>query len=900
MLSKQPTPTQALGSFLNQFTHSDLAQLYNYGMEIQVNVGQDGGQRIQQESGYTGRMWSGYTDGLTTWKSFRIPWNAATNPNYDEENRRMQYDLAKHAEGIGMTGWNWENKISRWVAFDFDSIVGHSTGLTAEELARVEKVAYNIPWVTIRKSTSGSGIHIYVFLDVPTKTHTEHAALARAVLGKMSAETGFDFANKVDICGGNMWIWHRKMTKENAGLQLRKQGESLIDIPINWRDHLTVIKGNRRKNLPQFIKDPEQDLFDELTGQRSKVKLDSEHHKLIDYFKKIQAQWWWDQDHNMLICHTADLKTAHSELNLTGIFDTVATGKDKGADHNAFMFPRSQPSGSWEVRRYTPGVQETTHWDQDASGYTRCFFNQEPTLKTASNASGGVEDEKGNFHFSEAEVASSVALQLGVDLTLPSWICTRPTEMKQHKDGRLIVNIKRELSDRSVDMLKWREDKGYWKRIFNARIMSPNTLEVGNFDNIVRHLVDTEHTDLGWVIQANGIWHTEPLHHIKIALKAQDLSSKDADLVLGRCISESWMVINDPFQDEYPGNRKWNRHAVQYKYAPKQEEPFVCPTWDMVMNHVGAGLDIAIKEDGWCQANSIVTGGDYLRCWTASLFKEPKELLPYLFFYSKEENTGKSTLHEALSLLITSRGYCRADTALTSQQSFNAELKNAILCVVQETDLRRSSGARNRLKDWVTTPQISIHEKGRTPYLTANTAHFIHTANDYGECPIFPGDSRITMGYVSPIDFTEMIPKRELTKRLIKEAPDFMGVILSIEIPSCTDRLRIPIINTAEKLQSEKQNRTALEEFLDEQTFEVIGEKVLYADLWEKFSRWLDPSDAQDWTKIRMGRELPPKYPKGRVLSEGARFYVGNISWDEKTPITCRLIARGQNLEVVK
>lgn len=898
MVSKQPKPTEALKAFLTQYTHTDLACLYNHNMEIQVNVAQDNGERVQEKSGYSGRLWNGYTDGLTTWKPFRIPWNAATEPNYDETNKIMRYDLAEHAEGIGMTGWDWENKTSRWVAFDFDSIVGHSTGLTAEELATVEKAACDIPWVSVRKSTSGNGIHIYVFLDVHTETHTEHAALARAVLGKMASETGFDFISKVDICGGNMWVWHRKMTVKNEGLKLLKQGEPLIDIPINWRDHLVVLKGNRRKNLPQFVKEPDRDLFDELTGQRPRVKLDSEHRKLLDYLKTENAQWWWDSDHWMLVCHTADLKIAHEKLCFRGIFETIATGKDKGADHNCFAFALEHPSGAWVVRRYTPGINESPIWDQDASGYTRCYYNREPTLRTAANASGGVEDEKGNYHFSEAEVASTVALQLGVDLALPPWASTHPTEIKQHRDGRLIVNIKKGENDRKSDMSMWREEKGHWRRIFNAHISSPSTLEVGNFDHMVRHITDVENNDIGWAIYANNVWRNEPLHHIKIAMKAQDLSPKDVDLVLGRCVTESWMSVNEPFQDEYPGNRRWNRYGVRFNYAPTEVEPFMCPTWDSVLDHVGAGLDTAIKIDGWCKASGIQTGGDYLRCWVASLFQEPKEPLPYLFFYSREENTGKSTLHEALSLLISRRGVARADTAITSQQSFNAELMHAILCVIQETDLRKSPGARNRLKDWVTATQLSMHEKGKTPFLVDNTTHYIQTANDHGECPIFPGDTRITMGYVAPLDVTEMIPKRELFRRLKKEAPDFMATLMRIEIPPCTDRLRIPIISTDDKKQSAKLNRSPLEEFLDDQTFHVSGALILYGKLWDAFEKWLDPSDRHEWTKIRMGRELPLKHPKGRLLSDGAQFYVGNISFNESISHNPRFILRGQNLEI--
>jgi hypothetical protein len=905
--SKRPTPTEAIKAFLLHKTHADIAKLYSYNMEVQVNVAQDNGQKIQKKSGFTGRMWNGYTDGLSTWKPFRIPWNAMSDPNYTEVRgdgkiRTMQYDIAKHAEGIGMTGWDWKNQVSRWVAYDFDSIVGHSTGLNSNELQQLEEVAYAIPWVTVRKSTSGSGLHIYVFLEVETKTHTEHAALARAVLGKMSAETGYDFNSKVDICGGNMWVWHRKMTKQNGGLTLIKQGEPLKDVPANWKDHLVVVRGNRRKNLPQFVGDANQSVFDELTGQRPRVKLDDVHRKLLEYLKKEQAQWWWDADHWMLVCHTADLKAAHEALGFRGIFNTVATGKE-APDHNCFAFPLEHPSGAWTVRRYSIGVQESLNWDQDPSGYTRCFYNREPTLRTAANMFSGVEDEKGCFHFSEAESAATVAQQLGVELKLPPWACVRPTVIKQHKDGRLVVEVKREPNDRPEDMINWREDKGWWKRIFNARIAAPTVLEVGNFDHIVRHIVDAEFNDLGWAIHANNTWRNEPLHHVKMALKTNDMSAKDVELVLGRCVSESWTLVNEPFQEEHPGNRKWNRFGVQFKFKPKQEEPFECPTWDSILNHVGSGLDFAIKEDGWCLANGIQTGGDYLRCWVASLFQEPKEPLPYLFFYSHEENTGKSSLHEALSLLMTKRGFSRADTALTSQQSFNGELENAILCAIQETDLRRSVGARNRLKDWVTTPQLSIHEKGRTPYLVDNTTHYIQTANDPGECPVFPGDSRITMGYVSPIGIMDMIPKRELFRRLKKEAPDFMAVILGIEIPDCNDRLRIPIISTVEKQQSQQLNRSPLEEFLEEQTYEVPGSKILYSTLYERFEKWLDPNDRVEWTKIKMGRALPLNFPKGRLLSDGARFYVGNISFEkpeESDAHNPRFILRGDNLEIEK
>ena len=74
--------TDEIKRFLEAYSQIDLALLYSYDMECQVNVAQDEGERVRGE--YRGRRWQGWTDGQTTWKSFRIPWKAATEPEYED------------------------------------------------------------------------------------------------------------------------------------------------------------------------------------------------------------------------------------------------------------------------------------------------------------------------------------------------------------------------------------------------------------------------------------------------------------------------------------------------------------------------------------------------------------------------------------------------------------------------------------------------------------------------------------------------------------------------------------------------------------------------------------------------------------------------------------------------
>jgi hypothetical protein len=183
-------------------------------METQVNVHCGDGEPIDG-----GR----FSDGTNTWGPLRIPRNANSEPYWNDY--KLRWPLDRYCEAIGSTGFNWVKRTSEWVAFDFDGM-SHGAGLDESQLNEVKAAAFALPYVEVRRSTSGNGYHLYVMLDsIPTKNHTEHAKLAKRVLRKMSADAGFDFASKVDVCGGNFWIWHRKANPTNQGFALVKAAE---------------------------------------------------------------------------------------------------------------------------------------------------------------------------------------------------------------------------------------------------------------------------------------------------------------------------------------------------------------------------------------------------------------------------------------------------------------------------------------------------------------------------------------------------------------------------------------------------------------------------------------------------------------------------------------------------
>lgn len=873
----QVTKTEAIKAFLSAKTHADLASMYNYNMEVQITVAQDNGERVTGD--FKGRQWHGYTDGIQTWKPIRIPLKASTEPEYNDT--AMTWDISVHAEGIGMTGWDWTNRISRWVAFDFDSITGHSEKhakkLSDEELESIRQALHNIPYVTIRRSTGGKGLHVYVLLqEIQTANHTEHAAVARAVLSHLSAIANFNFNIRVDTCGGNMWVWHRKMTEENKGLELLKQGTELAVTPPNWRDYLSVVSGRRTKNLPKFVEPAEEDIFAQLTGQRLRVRLDADHKKLIEYIQnKYPSAIWWEAEHHMLVTHTALLKEAHTVLNLKGQFETLAQGEEKGFDHNCFCFPLA--GGAWTIRRYSRGCAEHPFWKQDGNDWTSISLNKEPTLDQIATIHKGIEKSTGGYWFENGSSAIEAARALGVELDLPEKIKQyQDVTLKLHKSGKLLVEIEK----KDVPLPGWVLEKKKYTKMFQIKnISTEDETESAKLDERVRHLITEDGDDNGWVINPENEWHTEPLANVKLFIKGLGYKPNEENALLGNNVAHCWKIVNLPFREEYPENRKWNRHAAKLKYNPSlNKDTLSYPTWSKILDHLGASLNDAIQNHEWCKNNNIVSGADYLKCWIASLFKEPMEPLPYLFFWG-EQNSGKSIFHEMLSLLMV-RGVVRADTALTT--GFNGELEGAVLCVIEETEMNKNLVAYNRIKDWVTSRYLNIHPKYKQPYLVPNTAHFVHASNSNLACPIFPGDSRITMIHVNPINPENIIPKKQIIPLLMKEAPDFLAEIFSLELPLSPDRLNVPIISTQDKLAVEESNKSALEVFLEQNCYYAPGYSILMKDLKAKFHETLDPHYLHLWSPQRIGREFPTKtFVKGNCPSTN-QVVIGNISF---TPI---------------
>lgn len=879
------TQTKAIKLVLEAFTHADLAAMYTPDMEVQVEAAQDHGQVIEGEHsvGEKTISWRGFTDGDTTWKSFRIPYNASTNPTYAD--KPMTWNIDEHAMGIGMTGWDWHAKVSKWVGFDFDAMIGHSQQhnkrLTDAELLEIERLVCAVPWVTVRRSTGGKGLHIYVLLnDVPTDTHTEHAALARAVLGLLAAETGHPLHTAVDVCGHILWVWHRKMKNNPDGLKLVKQGTRLTDIPSNWREHMAVVSGQRKRTIPDWVKAENRQglekLFEELSGQHQKIKLDESHLQLMAWIKDNEGSQYtscWNVDHHMFQTHTETLAAAHKALGLRGPYATITTGSSR---QNCFAYPLK--NGAWAVRRYSMGVHEADTWTQDGVGWTRCFYNRDPDLRSAAVSQGGIEEKDGGFQFSSAEAAATTLGMLGAVVILPGKFLHRSAKLSLLKDGRVHFEFTKEMNDTAAELDGWLDKKGFWKRIFNVRREPDDGADsTVNCDAEIRHIVIAGE-DNGWAIKTDG-WQIEPLQHVKIHLAGLGLKVAEMNQALSACIANPWKLVNRPFEPEYPGEREWNRDAVAFKWPPTPESDGLSfPTWNKILTHCGAGLDTAIKSDDWCRKNGLGSGRDYLTYWIANLFQRPAEPLPYLFFYGPQGG-GKSIFFEAIQAILTS-GVVNAGIALTNSSSFNGELRHAILGYIEEMNLAATPAIYNKLKELVTAKYVMLHKKGKDPVPITNTLHWVQCGNDLKYVPVFPNDTRIVVVKVENLPKDSEIPKTELLRLVERESPDFVRHCLDLELPTMQGRLALPVIETHDKREVQRANMSPVEGFIAEMCKISIGNMVPYGEFWEKFNHWLEPKEKLMWTQQRMGKALPMEHAKGKWKKDNY-MYVINLSFDK-------------------
>lgn len=783
-------------------------------LELQINAAQDNGELVAGAR-------NTYSDGLTTWGSIRIPRNAGCDPKFDD-GTPISWVLDEHAEAIGSTGWNWRERVSLWVGFDIDSKAGHSGGLDEAALQAVIEAASRVPYIEIRRSSSGKGIHLYAFFNSidSVQNHTIHAALAKVVLVKMGQDAGFDFSPYVDVCGGNMWVWRRNQTPESfslikphAGLISEWSGKSdpLYSLPEDWRNQIPA-----PKNVPEkctagcitILSDAQKDFINTLVS------------------KPYSAIWHADK--HCLHAHTRAIQETHAELKLRGVFKTISAGEHP-SECNCFCYPLDDDA--WRVVRFSQGVKEDDTWIQDGSGWTSCVINEGINLSSAAELFNGVEIPKsGGYVFENSAEAEQAALAIGHTLVIPAEFADRRIKLDTQKDGRLVVSLERHPEDDTP--ANWCAEKRAWfQRILGTKPEKQQS-DIGERFRYVYEDTDQRGKASLWFRHFYQWDLVDSIHAAHVIKKHLHDANATSD-ILGHAIEHPWYFDDIPFGPEEDGN-KWRLRSAQLRVQPTTRSP-VHPTWDKVLNHTFAQLDDAVGQDPWCKKYGIKTGRDYAILWIASMIRKPFDRKPYLFL-AGEEDCGKTTFHESLRYLITNNGIMDISNIISGRDMFTGAIRHTVLAYIEEKSFKNMPAAAELMRKLTGDKYVDLRAMRREQIQIKNKLHFIHVANTMEAAPFGPTkDTRITLVWVDRIK--DYIPQAILRGLLQAEAPHFLRTLLEVALPP-TDRSRfcLPIIETDHKRGLQDAHKSLINRFIDDNCKRGAG--IPIDEFCLRYSNW--------------------------------------------------------------
>jgi len=824
-----------------------------------------------------------WTDGEQTWSHHRWPYKAGVSPQYRD--KRLTYDPAAHVHRVGSTWWNWKTLRSVGVAFDIDMEGEHAASTTTvseTELDAIVERLKKLPYVTLIRSTGGSGIHVYVFFDPKrqpfAQNHNEHTQVALATLAKMSADADYDFSQHMDAKGLVFWFWSDTSQEGHRGFALVHEAtEAIGESDILEYSEKIVPVSNRTRKVQGFDDEGNQTNSDVVNNGYKVYPVEDEHKSILRELEAGSYTFIWNSEFNMAHTHTCALKELYDRRQkegrpIKGIFETISQGTDK-TKPNCYITPR--PDGVFQVKRFGNGVVEHASWTNHNNN-TWCFYNHTPPV-TEILAKFASKNDGHKMTFAAGELESALRA-MGHTLGESAGSLQAPIEVTCRKDGTFQA-----VSQCNGNYEGWKATSdGKQKRelpvVQSADDRKRSVLE--DVDDFARTVLNPKgeyygtclNTKSGWVFYPEG----------KIATPIKQKFGKETNFIQTLMNHNPWTMTHLPFGLEYPGDRLWNPFAPQLAIEPASK-PGPHPHWDMIYDHLGRSLDSTVASTEWCQEWGLETGADYLRAWLASVIKFPFEPLPYLFFYG-DQNTGKSIFHESVSLLLSDGSVVSAGSALTNSSGFNAEIAKAVIGYVEEKDLSSvKETAYARMKEWLTASAMWVHEKGKTPYKQPNTLHIVQMANRPTAVVMEDGDTRITAIAVYSIPRAQMVPRAIMDRYLIDEAPYFLRTIQSIYLPESTERLRVPMLASADKADLESMNQEPWESFASDTLRPCDGQWVKFAEFYEVYLQHCTMNGLEHMgsrAMLQLIRNRSNKYMVG--TGRNNQMYIGNVTMDPK------------------
>lgn len=693
--------------------------------------------------------------------------NPAEAPDGTLTDRRHSVPIGSKLLAAGTAFWHWTAKKHTTIAIDIDTDDGHAEGLSARAFSSAFDACCQLPWLEIRRSSGGKGLHVFPQFSRPVEvsSRAEASALANAVLTVASRETNFDLRAAKDCAGCNIWIF-----KADAALnayEIVKEATAALDpddLPPGWREAKEAAK-----HKVQFAP--------------STVELSPEHLEIEKQIQSLNYSLIYVPELGCYHIHTHSLQEAYHKYGYRGYFATASQGTDPGKP-NGYMFPL--PVRGFLVKRFGNAMEDPSWFDGPNGQYA--LLNVEAPFEKAVQHFSLNRTTKG-YAFARTNLEKMLKA-IGVNLSIPDVFVGRTLFVKPIKGDAQIV-VEKQASDGPID--DWTPTDKTWQRSFPIPNESEAFIHAGvvQVSDVVR-AISTDKESSRWCISTDGNWIGTTASEISNVLVAHQVRPA---ATMGLMREKPYHLVFEPFQDEYLPGRRWNRDARQLACQPASE-PGDTPTWDAIFNHIGSGLDDDVANDQACRSLGIISGAQYLQLWVKLLLEKPHQRTPYLFLASRQNNTGKTSLGASICHLIDPGVAEINEEALVDK--FTGELEGKVLCLIEELDLRdQRNKAYATLKRVLTSKTLTIRRMRTDAYNVPNFTHFIHTANNAGYVPVESEDMRIVMIKVPPI--TEFIDSLKFEEGVKREAPTILRKLFDMPLPEPCGRFWLPVVQTSLK-----------------------------------------------------------------------------------------------------
>lgn len=842
----RPTLRQAIATFLeNRKADSPfLLERYSTSLETQVMTTKDG-----EPTDKPGE----YTDGKQTWKDKRWPYQAGSDPTYNDP--PLDFSPAEKVDRVGTTWWDFERRRSVAVGIDIDYSEGHASTTTTNDditLAEIVEKLSSLDYVTVVRSTGGKGLHVYVFFNPEaqpeSQSHHEHTIVARKTLELIGQDIGYNLKQHVDCVGSVFWIWSKTSPADHPGFSVIKMGDTLD------ATRLASIKLPQPAVRGQSITDFEV------------TELEEEHKRVME---ALAGKGYMGQraDMNLIHTHTGAIAECVKEGLIVGDFNTSSDVSDL-LTPNCFLAP--QPGGSFRCVRFGQSEHETGKGWYFRNGKNYCFINERLSEQEIV-AKYALRKTKGKVEI-EADKVEDLLAGFGVAL--------EPTE-KPTENVLLSWTACGDIQLEASEAVKGWTAKGKgkshvktFKKQTEGSKLRDRVLQLA--DDHIRYVIQ-DGTEKGWYHRTeDGDWIMHRGFN-DVACVVDDLFpdfSRKARQILH---TNPWTMVKIPFKDEYPGNRHWNYNAPQLKVEPAMSGGDHSH-FDLILDHIGLELNEPVARDNWCRKANIQTGADYLRAWMASLIHHVDQPLPYLFL-TGPQNSGKSIFHESCRYLFT-HGITSASNSLTSQ--FNGELEGCFLVYIEERDLAdKRYNAYEKIKEWVTGRDLTVRPLYQQQYTAPNYLHFVQMANSSEHLPLEDGDTRIVAIEVPALK--KPVPKAILEGHLKKEAPRFLRTLINTQLPPPVDRLRIPALRTTTKVAMERKAMSSVMVAASSLLHRKEGHVVSMQDFIEAYKSKCDADGIVDREPdFLIIQELSLRSDRYELGIKGKEQFIVNVSLDPK------------------